>query len=159
MEYDRYFGYRENYSRVELPLLHSMWLASRVRSSQCWLVSLNKIKQPKNGSGFSFPQTLVGHGTRNEPYERLRGRLERLQQLETCKGSCNCGIFCCPMYSIIVSTGDWLEKPANIKVQNNYAVVYVGSSLAVHNHLFFVYKLWLNKLTPNFSWAEPNTLN
>ena len=84
---------------------------------------------------------VSGAGTRNEPYERLRGRLERLQQLETCKGSCNCGIFCCPMYSIIVSTGDWLEKPANIKVQNNYAVVYVGSSLAVHNHLFFVYKL------------------
>ena len=45
------------------------------------------------------------------------------------------------MYSIIVSRRDWLAKPANIKVENNYAVGYVGSSLAVHNPLFFVHKL------------------
>ena len=37
-----------------------------------------------------------------------------------------------------VSRGDWLGKPANIKVENNGAVVYVGSSLTVHNP--FVHK-------------------
>ena len=42
---------------------------------------------------------------------------------------------------IIVSRGDWLGKPANIKVENNGAVGYVGSSLMVHNPLFFVHKL------------------
>ena len=41
----------------------------------------------------------------------------------------------------IVSRGDRLEKPANIKVENNGAVGYVGSSLAVHNPLFFGHKL------------------
>ena len=41
----------------------------------------------------------------------------------------------------IVSRGDWLGKPANIKVENNGAEVYVGSLLTVHNPLFFVYKL------------------
>ena len=30
-----------------------------------------------------------------------------------------------------------LFKPANIKDENNSAVVYVGSSLAVHNSFFF----------------------
>ena len=40
-----------------------------------------------------------------------------------------------------VSRGDWLGKLANIKVENNGAVVYVGSSLTVHNPLLFVYKL------------------
>ena len=39
--------------------------------------------------------------------------------------------------STIVSTGDWLGKPANIKVENNGAAVYVGSSLIVQNPLFF----------------------
>ena len=34
----------------------------------------------------------------------------------------------------IVSRGDWLGTPANIKV-------YVGSSLTVHNPLLFVHKL------------------
>ena len=33
----------------------------------------------------------------------------------------------------IVSRGDWLGKPANIKVENNGVVGYVGSSLTVHN--------------------------
>ena len=46
----------------------------------------------------------------------------------------------------VVSRGDWLGKPANIKVENNGAVVYVGSSLTVHNPLFFVNKLWPNRL-------------
>ena len=36
----------------------------------------------------------------------------------------------------IVSRGDWLWKLANIKVENNVAVVYDGSSLTVHNPLF-----------------------
>ena len=40
----------------------------------------------------------------------------------------------------IVSRGDWLGKPANIKVEKNGAVGYVGSSLAVHNPLFPIHK-------------------
>ena len=36
----------------------------------------------------------------------------------------------------IVSRGDWLWKQANIKVENNGAVVYVGISLTVRNPLF-----------------------
>ena len=43
-------------------------------------------------------------------------------------------------YRIIVSRGDWLENLAKIKDENNGAVVYVGSSLTVHNPLFFVHK-------------------
>ena len=39
------------------------------------------------------------------------------------------------MYQSIVGRGDWLGKPANIKSENNGAVVYVGSSLTVHNPL------------------------
>ena len=42
----------------------------------------------------------------------------------------------------IVSRGDCLGKPANIKVENNGAVVYVGSSLTVHNPLFFGHNLY-----------------
>ena len=41
----------------------------------------------------------------------------------------------------IASRGDWLENPTNIKVENNVAVGYVGSSLTVHNPLFPVHKL------------------
>ena len=41
----------------------------------------------------------------------------------------------------IVSRGHWLGNPANIKVENNGAAVFVGSSLTVHNPLFFVHKL------------------
>ena len=41
----------------------------------------------------------------------------------------------------IVSRGDWLGNPANIKVENNGAVDYVGGSLTVHNPLFSVHKL------------------
>ena len=40
----------------------------------------------------------------------------------------------------MVCGGDWFGKPANIKVENNDAVVYVESSLT-HNPLFFVHKL------------------
>ena len=36
----------------------------------------------------------------------------------------------------ILSRGDWLGKQTNIKVENNGAVVYVGSSLTVHNPFF-----------------------
>ena len=39
------------------------------------------------------------------------------------------------------SRGDWLGNPTNIKVENNGAVGYVGSSLTVHNALFSVDKL------------------
>ena len=41
----------------------------------------------------------------------------------------------------IVRRGHWLGNPANIKVENNGAVLYVGSSLTVHNPLFSVHKL------------------
>ena len=41
----------------------------------------------------------------------------------------------------IVSRGDWLENPANIKVEINSAVGYVGSFLTLHNPLFSVHKL------------------
>ena len=37
-------------------------------------------------------------------------------------------------------------KAGRIKFENNGAVVYVGSSLTLHNPLFFVHKLWSNKL-------------
>ena len=38
------------------------------------------------------------------------------------------------------SRGDWLGKPANIKVENNGAVGYVRSSLTVHNPSVCVHK-------------------
>ena len=53
----------------------------------------------------------------------------------------------------IVSRGDWSGNPANIKVENNGAAVFVGSSLTVHNPLFFVHKLWLNKLMRCLCWS------
>ena len=34
--------------------------------------------------------------------------------------------------------GHWLRKAANIKDKNNGAAVYLGSTLVVHNPLFFV---------------------
>ena len=44
-----------------------------------------------------------------------------------------------------------VRKAANIKVENNGAVVlYVGSSLTVHNPLFFVHKLRLSKSMRRF---------
>jgi len=49
------------------------------------------------------------------------------------------------VFVTIVSRGDWLGKAVNIKVENNGAVGYVGSSLTVHNPLFSVHKLLLNK--------------
>ena len=55
----------------------------------------------------------------------------------------------------IVSRGDWLGKPANIKVENSGAVVYVRSSLSVHNPLFFkfVHRLWLNESMRCLCWS------
>ena len=58
-----------------------------------------------------------------------------------------------PVLCTIVSRGDWLGNPANMKVENNGAVVFVGSSLIVHNPLFFVHKLWLNKLMRCLYWS------
>ena len=46
----------------------------------------------------------------------------------------------------IVIRGDWLGKAANINDKNNSAVVYVGSTVNVHNPLFSVGKLLRNKL-------------
>ena len=51
-------------------------------------------------------------------------------------------IACISVTAGIVSRGDWLGNPANIKVENNGAVGYVGSSLTLHNPLFSLsYKL------------------
>ena len=44
-------------------------------------------------------------------------------------------------YLFMVSRGDWLGKPANMKVESNGAVVNVGSFLTVQSPLFFVHKL------------------
>ena len=41
----------------------------------------------------------------------------------------------------MIVAGDWLGKATNIKIETNGAVGYVGSSLTVHNPLFFVHKL------------------
>ena len=54
---------------------------------------------------------------------------------------------------IVVSRGDLLEKPANIKIENNGAVVYAGSSLTVHNLLFLVHNSKLKKLMRCFYWS------
>ena len=56
---------------------------------------------------------------------------------ETVGGFVKCRLFS----QTIVSRGDWLGNPANIKVENNGAVVYVGSSLTVNKPFFFVHKL------------------
>ena len=50
-------------------------------------------------------------------------------------------IACILVTAGIVSRGDWLGNPPNIKVENNGAVGYVGSSLTVHNPAFSVHKL------------------
>ena len=41
---------------------------------------------------------------------------------------------------------DIWTRSLNTKVENNSAAVYVGSSLTMQNPLFFVHKLWLDKL-------------
>ena len=65
------------------------------------------------------------------------------------------------MYQSIVSKGDWLGKPANIKFENNGAVdkVYVGSSLTLRNLLFFVHKLCLKKIMRCFYWSVSSKLS
>ena len=45
------------------------------------------------------------------------------------------------IFETIVTRGERLGNPANIKAENNSAVGYVGSSLTVHNPLFSVHKL------------------
>ena len=64
------------------------------------------------------------------------------------------------MYQSIVSKGDWLGKPANIKFENNGAVdkVYVGSSLTLRNLLFFVHKLCQEKIMRCFYWSVSSKL-
>ena len=64
------------------------------------------------------------------------------------------------MYQSIVSKGDWLGKPANIKFENNGAVdkVYVGSSLTLRKLLFFVHKLCLKKIMRCFYWSVSSKL-
>ena len=50
------------------------------------------------------------------------------------------GIPLSSIFETIVSRGDWLGNPANITVENNGAVDYVGSSLTAHNPLFSVHQ-------------------
>ena len=45
------------------------------------------------------------------------------------------------IFETIVTRGERLGNPANIKAENNSVVGYVGSSLTVHNPLFSVHKL------------------
>ena len=54
------------------------------------------------------------------------------------------------MLHTIVSRGDWLGKPANIKVENDGVVVYVGSSLTVPNPLFSVHKIMTEQINAMF---------
>ena len=49
------------------PFLHSMWLASRVTISQCWLVSLKQKKTAKERKWLFVSADVVGAGTRDEP--------------------------------------------------------------------------------------------
>ena len=56
-------------------------------------------------------------------------------------------------YLFIVSRGGWLWKPANIKAENNGAVVYVGSSPDRAQSFVFVHKLLLNRLMQCFYWS------
>ena len=44
-------------------------------------------------------------------------------------------------------------KKKKKKIENCGAVGFVGSSLTVHNPLFFVHKVWLNKLMNCFYWS------
>ena len=57
------------------------------------------------------------------------------------------------LHLIIVSREGWLGKLANNKDENNSAEAYFGSFLTMCNPLFFVHKLWLNKLIWCFYWS------
>ena len=52
--------------------------------------------------------------------------------------------FCARFSDVIWRGNQW---------QRHGAVVYVGSSLTVHNHIFSVHKLWLNKLMQCLYWS------
>ena len=115
--------------------------------------ALKSRKRKKNSSSLVY----VLHKTWNEAYSRRsRAVGDGKEMYKNAWYSCKIVVFLTFLtFSLpsrpgrrhdIVSRGDWLWKPANIKVENNGAVVYVGSSLTVHNPLFFVHKLWLNKL-------------
>ena len=66
-----YFCYREITPEVNhtcrFPFLHSMWLASRVTISQCWLVSLKQKKTAKERKWLFVSADVSGAGTRDEP--------------------------------------------------------------------------------------------
>ena len=64
-----------------------------------------------------------------------------IKQSNVCSESVDGILWCdCSVYLTIVSRGDWLGKPATIKVEISGTVGYVGSFLTVHNPLFFVHK-------------------
>ena len=50
----------------------------------------------------------------------------------------------------IVNRGDWLGSPANIKVTNKDAKIYVGSSTTLHKLLFFPHTLCMNYVANTF---------
>ena len=54
------------------------------------------------------------------------------------------------MCEAIVNRGDWLGSPANIKVANKDAKIYVGRSAILHNLLFCPQTLCMNYVTNTF---------
>ena len=50
----------------------------------------------------------------------------------------------------IVNRGDWLGSPANIKVANKDAKIYVGRSTTLHNLLFSPRTLCMSYVTNTF---------
>ena len=50
----------------------------------------------------------------------------------------------------IVNRGDWLGRPANIKVTNKDVKIYVGRSTTLHNLLFSLHTLCMSYVTNTF---------
>ena len=86
-------------------------------------------------------------GARNMQTNCIMGNVEMANTISPYKTSKQLLTF------VMVTRGDWLWKAANINYKNNGAVVYVGSSLKVHNPLFSFGKLWQNKLMQRFYWS------
>ena len=86
-------------------------------------------------------------GARNMQTNCIMGNVEMANTISPHKTSKQLLTF------VMVTRGDWLWKAANINYKNNGAVVYVGSSLKLHNPLFSFGKLRQNKLMQRFYWS------
>ena len=86
-------------------------------------------------------------GARNMQTNCIMGNVEMANTISPYKTSKQLLTF------VMVTRGDWLWKAANINYKNNGAVVYVGSSLKLHNPLFSFGKLRQNKLMQRFYWS------